>query len=170
MKKILLLSCIILLSSVMAQAACNGIPIKSGKYCMSKHMMNWYSAYAWCHAQGMQMVDVKSDCVSLSSCPALKLTQEDYTAMKDAGYNSNNSTTGAWTNTSETAAVAYFINMDQGIIYNYFSRNSANRVAVCKQRDCFIGSFLGSLMSLKWDVKTNISTVKNSVCFIDPIG
>ena len=76
MKKIILLTSAILMISTVANA-CGGITIKSGKYCLSKHRMNWYSAYAWCQAQGMMMVDMESLCGSTSSCSALKLSEEE---------------------------------------------------------------------------------------------
>ena len=142
MKKILLLSSVILLSSVMAQAACNGIPIKSGKYCMSKHVMNWYSAYAWCHAQGMQMVDVKSDCVSLSSCPALKLTQEEQNVVTSNGGTISNDVGQGWTSTSSSEMRSYTVYLPSGQLAGWHPRTNSN-YALCKQYSVFTYSPFG---------------------------
>ena len=60
MKKIIITTCAILMMSVTANA-CGGITIKGNSgadYCLSKQAMNWYSAYAWCKDQGMELIDL----------------------------------------------------------------------------------------------------------------
>lgn len=112
MKKILLLTLAVLMTSIHANA-CEGVSFQgaSGKsYCLSKHTMNWYSGYAWCHDQGMQLVDITKLCntVELSSCPEFKLTQEEKDAIVAAG---GKLTANGWTNVSFSDCCPVTINL-----------------------------------------------------------
>ena len=114
MKKILLLTLTVLMISNVA-SACKGISFQgaSGKnYCLSKHTMNWYSAYAWCNDQQMQLIDFSKLCntVSLASCPEFKLTQEQKDAITSAG----GQIAYAWTNVSYSDCCPASIILDQG--------------------------------------------------------
>ena len=104
MKKLFLLTFAILMTSNIA-LACGGIALK-GKYCLSKHKMNWYSASAWCQAQGMNLVNVKEVCGSLTSaCTALQLSSEEKDMITAAG----GKVDAAWTNTSKSDKNTYII-------------------------------------------------------------
>ncbi len=136
MKKIILLTGAILMISTVANA-CGGTTIKSGKYCLSKYQMNWYSAYAWCQAQGMMMVDLNNDCGSSSNCSALKLSSNEKEQVLSNGGIVDQ---WAWTNTSSTSAnFVYNINISNGLVNHasnssghYRPLNSTN-LALCRQ-------------------------------------
>ena len=128
MKKIIITTCAILMISATANA-CGGITIKGNSgasYCLSKHTMNWYSAYAWCHDQGMRLIDLDSVCKSsTSSCSELKLSSEEKTHITD-----NVGTVGwVWTNTSSSSHYAFYVNLSSGNINNN-NRNN-NNYALC---------------------------------------
>ena len=134
MQKILFLTCTILITSVTANA-CGGITIKGNSgasYCLSKHTMNWYSAYAWCHDQGMDMIDMDSVCKSSTSCSELNLSSEEKTHIADNGIPSGKY---VWTSTAISARNAYAVDFYNHInngpnSYDYSYRPS-NRYALC---------------------------------------
>ena len=67
MKKILFTLAICTFFVNMAKAECwgNEPTGKNGHtYCASKQQMNWYSAFAWCHAQGRHLVTMNELCDS----------------------------------------------------------------------------------------------------------
>ena len=129
MKKILLFTCILIMTSVTAHAACNGISIKSGKYCLSKHAMNWYSASAWCQAQGMQLIDLRTDCGSLSSCAALKLTPDEQSTIESNG---GNKTARVWTHTSRSSSSANVVMLNLGGVVGHDNFRYDVLYALCK--------------------------------------
>ena len=65
MKKILFTLAICTFFVNVAKAECWGNE-RTGKnghtYCVSKQDMNWYSAFAWCHAQGRHLVTMNEFC------------------------------------------------------------------------------------------------------------
>ena len=87
MKKTLLLSCLFLGLSVnlLAQEAtqnttCWGEKVKYNNdhtYCLSKQSMNWWSAFAWCKANGLHLATMYEMCPSWNGnkgsgkCPEL---------------------------------------------------------------------------------------------------
>lgn len=116
MKKILLLTLTVLMISMRANA-CEGVSFQGASdatYCLSKHAMNWYSAYAWCNDQQMQLVDITKLCntVELSSCAEFKLTQEEKDAIIAAG----GKIAYAWTNVSYADCCPASINLDAGAV------------------------------------------------------
>lgn len=113
MKKLILLTLVIFMISSTAHAECKGITFKgkSGtSYCMSKHLMNWYSASAWCQAQGMNLIDVQKVCGSLASCTELNLSSAEKEKITSAGGN----IVWGWTNTSQSSSYVYLVNMSTG--------------------------------------------------------
>ena len=65
MKKILftLIICTFFVNVAKAECWGNEVTGKNGHtYCASKQQMNWYSAFAWCHAQGRHLVTVNELC------------------------------------------------------------------------------------------------------------
>ena len=68
MKKIILISCILVLAMTgNSFAACEGGSTVTGltnghEYCASNSKMNWWSAYTWCKAQGMKMPSLYDLC------------------------------------------------------------------------------------------------------------
>ena len=113
MKKLILLTLAIFMISSTAHAECKGVTFKGNSgtsYCMSKHVMNWYSAYAWCKAQGMEMINLTTTCGSLTSCTELKLSSAEQEKITSAGGNIG----WGWTNTSGTSSYVYLVNMSNG--------------------------------------------------------
>ncbi len=101
--------------------ACGGITVKgqSGTYCLSKAQMNWYSAYAWCKAQGLDLVEV-SVCNHYSSCSELKLSDAE-----KANITNNGGAVGSvWTNTSNSAQLSYYIPLDTGTVKNAYGHRN----------------------------------------------
>ena len=127
MKKILLLSCILLFPY--ASMACEGVNIRG--YCISIQTMNWYSAYSWCKEQGMNLLNVEDICPSLSKCPELKLSAEEQAQITEKG----GTITELWMNTSYTSQKAYSIMVSSGQpnnnLYNGNGR-MAQYNALCK--------------------------------------
>ena len=53
-------------------ATCNGTTITAvdgTQYCWSTKTMNWWSAFAWCDAQGMKLVRMEEECYGHGSTP-----------------------------------------------------------------------------------------------------
>ncbi len=120
MKKFLITTCAILMMSVTANA-CGGIAIKGksgADYCLSKHSMNWYSAYAWCNDQKMRLIDMETVCKNYNSCPELKLSSEEKTHIADNG----GTVDWVWTNTSSVSGSAFAVLLSSGGIYNGYYR------------------------------------------------
>ncbi len=118
MKKIILLTGVILMMSVTANA-CGGITVKGNSgasYCLSKHDMNWYCAYAWCKDQGMKLIDTASVCKNNTSCPELKLSSEQQKHITDNGGTVN----WVWTNTSLGSEFAFVVHLSSGNLNNSY--------------------------------------------------
>ncbi len=113
MQKIILLTGAILMVSTVANA-CGGITItgKSGaSYCLSKHKMNWFSAYAWCNDQKMSLIDIESVCKNYNSCPEFKFSSSEKAYITD-----NGGTLGwMWTKTLPSAGNAFQVNFDGSV-------------------------------------------------------
>ena len=134
MKKILLLTCGILMTASVAQA-CAGITVKgtSGySYCMSKFTMNWYSAYAWCKDQGKNLIVLDEVCntTSIGTCSELKLSDAEKENITKNGAKLD----WVWTATSVDTSKAFRVTLASGIISNsanFYGRNDAH-FALCK--------------------------------------
>ena len=96
--------------------ACGGITFKGNSgtdYCLSKHTMNWYSAYAWCDAQGMKLIDLGPVCGrNFGTCSELKLSNDEKTHITDNGGGLR-----GWTNTSNDNIRALSVELSNGIIH-----------------------------------------------------
>ena len=129
MQKIILLICTILMTSVTANA-CGGITItgKSGKsYCLSKFTMNWYTAYAWCKDQSMDLIDLDTTCgTNVGTCSELTLSSAEQTNITDKG----GKVGGVWTNTSNTVSNAYYVNLSSGDVHGS-ARSNYDSYALC---------------------------------------
>ncbi len=124
MKKFLITTCAILMMSVTANA-CGGITVKGNSgatYCLSKHDMNWYSAYAWCHDQGMKLIDLDSVCKNYNSCPELALSSAEKANITSNG--------GAleyiWLNDSYNSSIVIFTELTVGKVYTGFGTATRN--------------------------------------------
>ena len=115
MKKIIITTCAILMMSVTANA-CGGITIKGNSgadYCLSKQAMNWYSAYAWCKDQGMELIDLGSVCkTNKSDCLELMLSSDEQNNIKENGVTVD----WVWTNMSSSAPRVYYVHLALGDI------------------------------------------------------
>jgi len=108
-----MLICAVLITSTAANA-CNGISVHSGKYCISKHRMNWYSAYDWCKSQGKTMPTLEALCGSKSSCASAALTEADQNKITENGGITDEA---AWVNTSVNTTYAYHVYLAKGATY-----------------------------------------------------
>jgi len=128
MQKIILLICTILMTSVTANA-CGGITItgKSGKtYCLSKFKMNWYTAYAWCKDQSMDLIERDTCGTTVGKCSELALSSAEQTNITDKG----GKVGSVWTNTSNTVSNAYYVNLSSGD-FNGSARSNYDLYALC---------------------------------------
>lgn len=136
MKKILLLTIAILMTSNLAFADCKGVTFKGksgASYCLSKQQMNWYSASNWCQAQGMNLIDVKKVCGSLTSlCSEFKLSDEEKTKIKSQG----GTPSWSWSGISWTVSAPYCVNIADGGFgtsgYGNIDRSRTDRYALCQ--------------------------------------
>ena len=107
--------------------ACGGITItgKSGKsYCLSKFTMNWYTAYAWCKDQNMDLIEMDTTCgTNVGTCSELALSSAEQTNITDKGGKVGN----VWTSTS--ASRSYPVNLSSGNFYN--GRRNYTAYALC---------------------------------------
>lgn len=113
MKKTYIIIYSILMISSVANA-CEGVIIKN-KYCLSKNTMNYYTAYAWCDAQDMKLVDLPTVCGSYNSCAPLTLTDIEKQQIKEEGGNASY----VLTNTSKSSSAVYGIKLSDASIYSY---------------------------------------------------
>ncbi|MBR5130267.1 MAG: hypothetical protein IKV03_03495 [Alphaproteobacteria bacterium] len=143
MRKILLLCSILMMPSVViAQDTTTetcadgaGIVIKglvSGhKYCKSKSDLNWWNAYAWCDAIGMQMVEA-SDCYCSD-------TTADCADKKCPEFAIDTDTTSwvGWTTKTDIKTGEMYTIHSPGILYpSNYGQSARNRTswrqALCK--------------------------------------
>ena len=134
MRKILISTCAILMVSTVA-SACGGITIKGNSgtsYCLSKQTMNWYSAYAWCEAQGMELIDLDSVCKNYNSCPELNLSSDQKTHITNNG----GRVAWIWINKSISSDRAFNVNLGSGALnqgsgYRNYSDYNIGYYALC---------------------------------------
>ena len=130
MQKIILLICAVLMISTVANA-CSGITItgKSGKtYCLSKFAMNWYTAYAWCKDQKMELIDVGITCGSnIGGCTELALSSDEKNHIKENG----GTVDWVWTNTSASSEKSYLINLSANSISGSYTTRASRFYALC---------------------------------------
>ena len=135
MRKILISTCAILMISVTANA-CSGITIKGNSgtsYCLSKQTMNWYSAYAWCQAQGMKLIDLGPVCGRNSgTCSELSLSSDQKTHITDNG----GRVAWIWINKSISSDRAFNVNLGSGALnqgsgYRNYSDYDIGYYALC---------------------------------------
>ena len=135
MKKIVLLTGMILMASNMANA-CEGISIKGNSgadYCLSHHNMNWYSAYTWCQAQNMALIDIGVLCNSVKGlCAELNLSD----TTKEYIVNNGETLGEVWSNTSLSVTNIYSVSLANGQGWDgYYQRvptRTARHYALCK--------------------------------------
>ncbi|MBR4927704.1 MAG: hypothetical protein IKY98_05195 [Alphaproteobacteria bacterium] len=132
MHKILIMICAVLMIPSLSNA-CGGISIKGNSgtsYCLSKHTMNWYSAYAWCDAQEMALIDLTSVCESSTGCSELNLSSDE----KDHIENNGGTLDPVWTDTSGSKghAQAYVVALNGGYLFGFYGRTVYSQPALCK--------------------------------------
>lgn len=129
MKKIMIVMTAILMTASVANA-CAGITItgKSGAtYCLSKFQMNWYSAYAWCKEQNMNLIEMGTTCgTNIGLCSELILSSAEQSKITEAGGNVGS----VWTNTSDTSSNAVYVHLISGGYHTNLSRK-INLYALC---------------------------------------
>ena len=117
MRKILILTCGILMMSSVAMAegettveTCAGgggtlVTGKSGyKYCKSNKAMNWWNAVAWCDAMGKRLIDLNTDCGCNGTvkceeyCPEIGNTSTEGICAWTTRADNAETITGVWLN------------------------------------------------------------------------
>lgn len=141
MQKILILCGVLMMSSVViaqdttTETCADGAgvivvgDVSGHKYCKSKMVLNWWNAYAWCDAIGMQMVDAL-DCYCSD-------TTTDCANKQCPEFMSQSDTVGTvWTiKTNETAGEMYTISKGklEPSNYGHYKRSHSSWVsALCK--------------------------------------
>lgn len=94
--------------------------------------MLWFSAYAWCDAQKMNLIDLASVCGrNFGICSELNLSPDQKTHITE-----NGGTVGSvWTNTSANNVKALSVNLNDGAIYlinNSGGRSYQYGYSLCK--------------------------------------
>ena len=139
MRKILILTCGILMMSSVAMAegettvetCANGagtlVTGKSGyKYCKSNETMNWWNAVAWCDAIGKRLIDLNTDCGCSGTvrcdgyCPEIGNTATERICTWTTRADRTDSITGV------------FLNHSHGIFNRGMLRGGTGAVALCK--------------------------------------
>ena len=132
MKKKILLACLFaIISTTSAYCACDGgttITNTAGStFCKSNTYMNWWSAQAWCQANGFFLANIYDMCPSWDGtsgtdrCPELK----------------DKSSGKAWSSTAYGDKYAYYVVFSDGQV-SMFSRNEGqhtNFTAFCRFPD-----------------------------------
>ena len=124
MKKFLITTCVILMVSTVANA-CGGITVKGNSgtsYCLSKHKMNWYSAYAWCNDQKMSLIDLETVCKSSTSCPEVVFSGAEKTHIANSG----GVLDWIWTNTPNSSQTAFMVNPYAGYVTNNYRKETCS--------------------------------------------
>ena len=130
MKKKLFLMCVIgLLSITSAYAKCDGgteITNTAGTtFCKSNVGMNWWTAAAWCRANGLRLATMYEMCPSWDGntgdgkCPELN--------GKDSGGSGY-----AWSATANGSEYAFIVNLSGGHVYNHYGRDYGHGLAFCR--------------------------------------
>ncbi|MBR4927127.1 MAG: hypothetical protein IKY98_02245 [Alphaproteobacteria bacterium] len=113
MQKIMVIMCSVLMMSNVARA-CQGITFQGNSgttYCLSRQSMNWYSAYAWCQAQNMALIDIAVLCNSVKGlCAELNLSD----ATKEYIVNNGGTLGDVWSNTSQAVERVYSVSLANG--------------------------------------------------------
>jgi len=125
-KKLFFICLIGLLSINSAYAACDGgteITIKSGTFCKSNVIMNWWSAAAWCKANGRKLATI------YEICPSWDGSTGYYKCSEIEGTDDR----PVWTATVSGMDYAFHLNPSYGGVNNDMGRdNTEYYSAFCK--------------------------------------
>ena len=121
-KKLFLISLIGLICATSAYAACEGGTMVGG-FCKSNVQMNWWSAAAWCKANGLQLATMYEMCpnwdgnTGSGKCPELK--------GKGSGY--------AWSATVSGNEYVFVVCPSLGRVTSAYRNNAHNGIyAFCR--------------------------------------
>ncbi len=124
MKKVILSLCILALCDGTVYAACNGGTMRGG-FCVSNVKMNWWSAAAWCQANGSSLATM------YDACP-------DWDGNTGGGNRcgriiDSSWSNYAWTSTASGSDSAYHVHLSNGLVSNDFGRNDtySNSYGAC---------------------------------------
>lgn len=135
MQKMIVAICAVLMVSNVAEA-CQGITFQGNSgttYCLSRQSMNWYSAYTWCQAQNMALIDIGVLCNSVKGlCAELNLSD----TTKEYIVNNGGTLGEVWSNTSQAVERVYSVSLENGQGWDgIWQRNptrTMQRYALCK--------------------------------------
>lgn len=103
----------------------------SGKYCVSPNIqVNWWNAYSWCDAQGLEMID-------FSDCGCSETTDNCYYPDGSRCPNLGLNNRWPWMNSTDSATHAYIVNGNYGsaLIFKSgraWASNNPWTVAMCR--------------------------------------
>ncbi len=125
MKKMILSLCVLGLCGGSAYAACNGGTMRGG-FCVSNVSMNWWSAAAWCQANGLHLATI------YDACP----DWDGNVGGGKCGRVIDSSWSGyVWTSTASGTVYAYAVNLTNGLVstsYRYSNNYAYNTYALCR--------------------------------------
>ena len=132
-KKLFILTLIGLISATSAYAKCDGgteVTGKSGSFCVSNVSMNWWTAAAWCKANGMHLPTMYELCPSWDGntgsekCPELSGTGNVI----------------VWTSTVAESMYAFNVELNSGYVHGAYGGDNrdhsrsqkGSRYAICR--------------------------------------
>ena len=122
---------LICLTALPSYSACTGGDEAVGKngkvYCVSKIGMNWWSAFAWCEAQGMKLGDLTDLCYVSDEEKWMGATSNGACPNIVNAYSGNVFT---WTAVSLNTGSARVINPRSGSL-NSFGKADASKYTIC---------------------------------------
>ncbi len=96
------------------------------EYCKSKVTMNWWSAFAWCKAQGRELF-------SILDCATDEYGADGYTPGEGICHNvAGKGTDWVWISLASGTNLAYRVDLSSGALYNIGRDGSHYGSALCK--------------------------------------
>ncbi len=136
MKKYTVLLCLSLLcglpTGTFAAVEANGCAQRNGdlltgdeapKYCKSRILMNWWSAFAWCKSMNGTLVDLTVDCL-VGKYVSTNTTQCPY--LTSLGGSDT-----VWTQNVPDASYAYHVSLSSGAVASH-ARDNLSGAALCR--------------------------------------
>lgn len=119
-KKLFFLCIVGLFFSVSVYAACNGgtiVTAKSGTFCKSNVDMNWWSAAAWCKANGMKLATMYEMCPTWDGTDGDNKCSELSGSFSDCWH-------FAWSATASGSENAYSVKLCDGDVNAHHNRKT----------------------------------------------
>lgn len=130
MKKVLILGLFLLgTTPAFADYCANGYgdvftAVNGKKYCVSRTLVNWWSAHAWCNSIGMRLINPSEDC----DCTGLENCEAGSDCPNFNGISSNKT---FWTNSIQSTTHVHALNTISKQLER--KKKSEDAYAICKQ-------------------------------------